>query len=183
MINTMKCSYCNETHHASGAKYCHVCGHAIRSNGHAKVLSAIAIIASIVVTAFVICGYSLTSAPAGLGFHDYVDTESEYNWRFNRRLNPNKYDYILTGAPEPLPVTGILKVDSVPQGAPIFLDGKKTGLITPATISGILEGKHKVAVRLKGMRVRNTWYHKGTGTYAVLFNFYGEGIPTVSERP
>lgn len=126
---------------------------------------------------------SCTNSFSPGGFHAYQDTESEYNWKFNRRLDPNKYDYILTGAPEPPPVTGILKVDSVPRGARIYLDGKKTGLITPSTIEGITEGKHHVSVEMKGTRVRNTWYHMGTGTYSILFNFYSDGIPFVSERP
>lgn len=179
----MKCPNCNETYHVRGVKYCHICGHAIPSNEHAKVLSAIAVVAAIVVIAFIICSFCRTNSSIGLGFYDYKDTESEYNWRFNRRLDPNKYDYILNGTPEPPPVTGTLKVNSVPEGARIYLDGKKTGLVTPATIEGIQEGKHKITVRLRGMRVRNTWYHKGTGTYTIFFNFYGEGIPTVSERP
>lgn len=190
----MTCLNCKEKNHVPQAKYCHVCGAALttankRTNTSASQAHSLRFseVASIVFIISVIAGAALSllkSRPlSGRGIQFYVDEDSEYNWKYNRRLDPHKYDYILTGGPEPAPVTGFLKVDSTPQGASIYLDGKKTDYVTPATLDGIQEGKHKMTVGMKGKRVRIAWYHKGTGTYSILFNFRENGMPTVLERP
>jgi len=44
--------------------------------------------------------------------------------------------------------TGSITVASEPTGAPIQLDGKDTGEVTPATLKNIEKGRHKVAVNL-----------------------------------
>ena len=100
--------------------------------------------------------------------YEYVDRQSENDWE-NRLLDPNKYDYLLTGEPEPEPITGSLTVDSSPQGADIVLDGKKTGLKTPATLDGITEGKHKVTVKQKRIKFSCVWYNIGEDNYSILF--------------
>ena len=46
--------------------------------------------------------------------------------------------------------TGSLSVFSTPSGAEIYLDVKKTNLTTPATLSDVPVGKHKVAVNKDG---------------------------------
>jgi hypothetical protein len=42
-----------------------------------------------------------------------------------------------------------LCVDSVPDGAEIFLDGIRTGLLTPAVIPNVSEGYHRISIALK----------------------------------
>lgn len=109
---------------------------------------------------------------------EYVDKVSLEAWK-NRRLDPNKWDYLLNGEPEPEPITGTLIVDSSPQGADIILDGKKTGLTSPATIEGITEGEHKVSVTMKNIKITNTWYNIGDNDYSIMFTFEEPYIPIV----
>ena len=44
------------------------------------------------------------------------------------------------------PGKGSIKVNSKPRGAEIFLDGKATGLVTPANLEDVDEGSHTVSV-------------------------------------
>ena len=195
----MKCPNCNETEHEPTAKYCHVCGTELRespegkpaSNNdtignlfkslgetieNSKILYGLGMILAWIIP--IVCIY-LVAVHSTVHTYDYVDTASEEAWQ-NRRLDPHKYDYILNGDPEPEPVSGTLVVDSSPQGATIYLDGKKTGLKTPATINKVSEGKHTVSVRSKKIRINNTWYQVGDKTYSILFNLEGERIPIVN---
>ncbi len=45
---------------------------------------------------------------------------------------------------------GIIKISSEPKGATIYLDSKKLDKVTPATIEGVLVGKHSIVLDLKG---------------------------------
>lgn len=175
----MKCPKCNETDHPNGAKFCHVCGAKLRSSipaveGPSTLSGVIIVLVSIVI---MVCVYLLIRHSS---FHTYdlIDTASEEAWQ-NRRLDPHKYDYILNGEPEPEPVTGTLIVDSSPQGAIVYLDGKKTGLKTPATINEITEGKHTVSVKLKKTRINNTWFQMGEKSYPILFTMDKDSISIV----
>ena len=51
--------------------------------------------------------------------------------------------------PDPLPKCGSLRVEVLPVGSDIYLDGVKVG-VTPKVISSILEGEHNVEVRYDG---------------------------------
>lgn len=175
----MKCPKCNETDHPNGAKFCHVCGAKLRSSipaveGPSTLSGVIIVLVSIVI---MVCVYLLIRHSS---FHtyDFIDTVSEEAWQ-NRRLDPHKYDYILNGEPEPEPVTGTLIVDSSPQGATVYLDGKKTGLKTPATINEITEGRHTVSVKLKKTRINNTWFQMGEKSYPILFTMDKDSIGVV----
>ena len=55
--------------------------------------------------------------------YEYVDIASIEN-RLSRPIDPNKWDYLLTGDSAPEPICGTLIVDSSPQGAKIILDGE-----------------------------------------------------------
>lgn len=191
----MKCPKCNETDHEPTAKYCHVCGtelqptiptrnknrvgnpfkrmnDAIENSG--ILYGLIMVLAWIIPIAIILVfGLSVVSVS-----YDCVDTASEEAWQ-NRRLDPHKYDYILNGEPEPEPVTGTLIVDSSPQGATVYLDGKKTGLKTPATINEITEGKHTVSVKLKRTRINNTWFQMGEKPYPILFTIDKDSMSIV----
>ena len=126
-------------------------------------------------------GYGIYYGISNCGtFHsvEYIDKVSLEAWK-NRRLDPNKWDYLLNGEPEPEPITGTLIVDSSPQGADIILDGKKTGLTSPATIEGITEGEHKVTVKMKNIKITNTWYNIGDNDYSIMFTFEEPYIPIV----
>jgi len=47
------------------------------------------------------------------------------------------------------PATGNVTVTSVPDGLSIYLDGRKTDSVTPASFTDILAGEHTVAVRVR----------------------------------
>lgn len=49
----------------------------------------------------------------------------------------------------PIPKSGGLKISSVPQGARIFMDGKRMGT-TPKEISGLRVGRYKVVLKMSG---------------------------------
>jgi hypothetical protein len=46
--------------------------------------------------------------------------------------------------------TGIIDLKSQPAGAKIYLDGRDTGLVTPATLAELLPAKYAVRLELKG---------------------------------
>ncbi len=49
------------------------------------------------------------------------------------------------------PPTGSINVSSSPDGAAVFLDGSSTGLITPASVTEVLDGTHRITVSLPGL--------------------------------
>lgn len=194
----MKCPRCGRTDHEPGAKFCEDCGSSLLSTDTRLVGDELpkpnpqprrkdSIINDILLGVIII----LTIFFAGYGVYygisnwatshsvEYVDKVSLEAWN-NRRLDPNKYDYLLNGEQEPEPITGTLIVDSSPQGADIFLDGKKTGLTSPATIEGITEGEHKVTVKMKNIKITNTWYNIGDNDYSIMFTFEEPYIPIVN---
>jgi hypothetical protein len=62
--------------------------------------------------------------------------------------------FMTNNSPDPItPQTGSIIVNSIPAGAPIQLDGKDTGKVTPATFENIERGQHKVAVNLPDHRL------------------------------
>ena len=137
----------------------------------------------IIVLVFLFVGYGIYYGISNWGTSsiEYIDKQSQEAWKY-RRIDPNKYDYILNGEPEPDPVTGKLIVNSSPQGADIILDGKNTGLTTPATIDGITEGEHKVSVKMNKIKITNTWFNIGNNEYSILFTFEEPYIPIVNHR-
>ena len=52
------------------------------------------------------------------------------------------YTTIINVVMKLLPQPGSLEISSIPSGASIHIDGKNTGVITPARIEGIIEGPH-----------------------------------------
>lgn len=136
----------------------------------------------LIILIFFLAGFGLYYGLSHFGAYrsyEYVDRQSENDWE-NSRMDPDKYDYIHTGEPESELKTGSLFVDSSPQGAVIILDGKRTGLTTPATIDKITEGKHTVAVKHEGIKISNTWYNIGEDMYSILFKFEEPYIPIVN---
>ena len=191
----MKCPRCNETDHEPTAKYCHVCGtelqHAIPAPKENRVSNPFKRINNTIENSGILYGLIMVLAwiiPIAIILvfgrsvvhvsYDCVDEASEKNWQ-NRRADSYKQDYILNGNPELEPVTGTLIVDSSPQGATVYLDGKKTGLKTPATINKITEGKHTVSVKLKKIQINNIWFQTGEQSYPILFNIDKDSISIV----
>lgn len=102
--------------------------------------------------------------------YEYVDSVSVIAWQ-NRPFDPNKYDYLLNNESKPEPITGTLIVDSSPQGVDIYLDGKDTGLTTPATIKGIEEGEHTISLESDRIQIKNKWYQISQKIYSIEFDF------------
>ncbi len=56
-----------------------------------------------------------------------------------------KKEVILTMAEKMAPARGSIKLESVPQGASVLLDGKAAG-VTPVTLTRVSGGKHKISI-------------------------------------
>jgi serine/threonine-protein kinase len=85
--------------------------------------------------------YDVTVAKAG-----YVSQTKEIEVVAGKSETAN-FDLVLSGA--------TINVTSEPTGALIFLDGKATGKLTPATLN-VDKGKHKIEVRKLGFGEENT---------------------------
>jgi PP-loop superfamily ATP-utilizing enzyme len=60
-------------------------------------------------------------------------------------------DFVLAEIVEP-PQYGNLTVNSVPEGASIWLDGEETGKVTNTTLTEVEVGKHNVTLKLEGYK-------------------------------
>ena len=85
--------------------------------------------------------YDVTVAKAG-----YVPQTKEIEVVAGKSVATH-FDLVLSGA--------TISVSSEPSGAVIFLDGKATGKLTPATLN-VDKGKHKIEVRKLGFGEENT---------------------------
>jgi serine/threonine protein kinase len=63
---------------------------------------------------------------------------------------------------------GSIKVESVPSGASIRLDGRETSKITPALLEGIVPGKHSIRISLDGYNDYNGNIEVSSGRTASL---------------
>jgi hypothetical protein len=70
----------------------------------------------------------------------------EFEYR-DRVFDPGFEDHV---------TTGVIVLESTPEGARIRLDGRKTSVRTPATFTGLAEGEHEVRVEYR--RLGATYY-------------------------
>ncbi|MDN7024056.1 DUF3344 domain-containing protein [Methanoculleus sp. FWC-SCC1] len=80
--------------------------------------------------------------------HPYITIFNEGRY-LSHRITPNEILTTVT-IPEMPPATGTVRVDSVPSGADIYLDGHPTGFCTPYLIGDVSEGPHRILVSRNG---------------------------------
>jgi hypothetical protein len=76
-----------------------------------------------------------------------------------------------------IPQFGSIRVESLPTGAKVYLDGLDTGRTTNCILSDISTGSHYVKLVLEGYRdVEQTVTVSAGGTFPVNINFVGHSI-------
>lgn len=85
------------------------------------------------------------------GIHDLKLTLTGYiDWINNVNVLPGQTVNVTAQMVVQGGTTGNIFIDSVPQGAKIYLDGTDTGKTTPSTLSGVSQGTHGLKLTLSG---------------------------------